>query len=100
MSSLEMKTSRLVLVIALSHFLLATPANGMFVVWSLDQERWLHLNNSTIWACVGHVLLVLNYSINFLLYCIGNANIRRETFMWIFKCKNIYRGDSQQNCRK
>lgn len=46
--------------------------------------------------CVVHVLLALNYSINFLLYCVGNKNVRDEAFQVFFRCKNIYWGDWQK----
>ena len=51
--------------------------------------------STQVWANVSHALLVLNYSINFLLYCVGNSNVRKEAFRMLFRCKNIYWSDWQ-----
>ncbi len=43
--------------------------------------------------CAMHILYVLNYSINFLLYCAANKTVRKETLRLIvstFNCKNLY----------
>jgi len=39
------------------------------------------------------MLLAVNYSANFGLYCLGNKAVREEAFKFLFRCKHIYWAD-------
>lgn len=88
----EIKRSRVLLLIVASHVLLATPFKCLSVIYVFVPDYWSNIPTRSIPVCVAHILLVLNYSINFLLYCIGNKRVREETIAVLFKCRNLYWG--------
>ncbi|TRY79144.1 hypothetical protein TCAL_05999 [Tigriopus californicus] len=88
----EIKRSRVLLLIVASHVLLATPFKCLSMIYVFVPDYWSNIPARSIPVCVAHVLMVLNYSINFLLYCIGNKRVREETIAVLFKCRNLYWG--------
>ena len=86
----EVRSSHMILVIVVSHLVLSTPGNIIYIIHTAIPDYWTNVPGHEFIFCLAHIMYVLNYSANFLLYCLGNSNVRKEAFKFFFKGKNLY----------
>ena len=78
--------------IVISHVGFVTPSRVYATIVVFFPDFWSEMSDSarTIFFCISHIMIVANYSINFLLYCVANKQVRAETWDFLFRCKNLY----------
>ena len=83
-------------VIVVSHLFLSIPGN-ITIMLAVLRPKWYILSSDTCLVDpliltlvnVSHMLYVANYAINFILYCLGNKDVRLETFRLLRDWKDV-----------
>ena len=66
----ELRMTKLLVVIMIAFTLLTTPVNALEIIYRLSLSTFKHIDHSI--TALANMLLTLNYSLNFYLYCFAN----------------------------
>ena len=85
----EIRSTRLILVIVAAHVILSTPGNIVYIIWISDKDFWTRENmkGTEYYVSLAHIFYTMNYSVNFMLYCVGNRLVRKETWLMFREMK-------------
>ena len=90
------QSSKLLAVIVVSHLIMSIPGNNTIMMavlnpklYSISHSNCVKTSPELILINISHILYVGNYAINFLLYCLGNKDVRKETFSLLKEWKDV-----------
>ena len=91
------QSSKLLAIIVVSHLIMSIPGNTTIMMavlnpklYSISPSNCVKTRPELILINVSHILNNMgNYAINFLLYCLGNKDVRKETFSLLKEWKDI-----------
>ena len=96
---MSFQSSKLLALIVISHIFMSVPCNVVLMLSQLDHELFrlktshcIEDPTKMIVVNICHMLYVANYAINFLLYCLGNKDVRKETVSLLKDWRQAGRG--------
>jgi hypothetical protein len=95
-ASRKLRNSATLVWIVVTHTVLATPGNIIFIYSTSAKNHALEIGKEednealVTFANIAFVLYVISHAINHILYCLTNKQIQEETSSILFNCKNMY----------
>ena len=91
----KFRNSTTLLWIVVTHTVLTTPGNVVFILYSTSTATFPLSNNRDHDVAIKvansmYVLYVISHAINHILYCLTNHHIQEETSKIVFNFRNIY----------
>lgn len=82
----EMHMTGLLMAVVLSHVVLTLPESACYFAWTVFPTEYEAMPNRVVFECIADILVALNYSISFYLYCAANSDIRAAVSATLAAC--------------